>query len=112
MVADLKLPASASHIHKGAAGVAGGVVVDAKGAPDAQGMYKGTATDVDAALLADIMANPANYYYNVHNADFPAGAIRGQLASPMDLISMMPGMMMPGMPPGGMMPTMPAAPAK
>jgi hypothetical protein len=27
-----------------------------------------------------IAANPANYYVNVHNAPFPGGAVRGQLA--------------------------------
>ncbi|MBA2263858.1 MAG: CHRD domain-containing protein, partial [Chloroflexi bacterium] len=33
-----------------------------------------------ALLLADIEANPQNYYVNVHNAEFPGGAVRGQLA--------------------------------
>ena len=31
------------------------------------------------ALLEQIAANPAGYYVNLHNARFPAGAIRGQL---------------------------------
>lgn len=102
MVADIKLPATASHIHKSAAGTSGSVVVDAKGAPDAQGMFKNTVTGVDAALFDDIVKNPTGYYYNVHNADFPAGAIRGQLG--MDMMTMVNGMMPP------MSGTMPAAP--
>ena len=32
------------------------------------------------ALIADILANPDRYYVNVHNSQYPAGAIRGQLA--------------------------------
>ena len=31
-------------------------------------------------LIKEIRQNPANYYVNVHNADFPDGAIRGQLS--------------------------------
>jgi hypothetical protein len=31
------------------------------------------------ALVADIAANPSEYYVNVHNKPYPAGEIRGQL---------------------------------
>src|SRR5262249_60877034 len=34
----------------------------------------------DAALAADMIANPQNYYTNVHTSQFGGGAIRGQLA--------------------------------
>lgn len=31
------------------------------------------------SIVADILENPGNYYINVHTADYPDGAIRGQL---------------------------------
>ena len=34
----------------------------------------------EAVIAADIVANPQNFYTNVHTTDFPGGAIRGQLA--------------------------------
>lgn len=69
-------PATMAHIHKGAAGVAGPVVVPLK-AP-AMGSSAACAT-VTRELAKAIMATPGDYYVNVHTAAFPAGAVRGQL---------------------------------
>jgi len=66
-----------AHIHKGAAGAAGGPVAELT-AP-ANGTSQGCAP-VAADALADILAHPANYYVNVHSAAFPRGAMRGQLS--------------------------------
>ncbi|MEX1158749.1 MAG: ScyD/ScyE family protein [Thermomicrobiales bacterium] len=68
---------TASHIHIGDAGVAGPVVVPLVAPVD--GLSKGC-VDVDAEISAAILANPGGYYVNVHTAEFPPGAVRGQLA--------------------------------
>ncbi len=77
-VSNITLPAAASHIHKGAAGVAGPIVVPFT-APDVNGKANGC-VNADKALVQAIGASPADYYVNVHNKDFPPGAVRGQLA--------------------------------
>jgi 5'-nucleotidase len=79
--ADITLPADAAHIHSGAVGVAGPVVVTLS-PPGADGTSSGCRSGVDRALIADITENQQNYYVNVHTSDFPAGAIRGQLWVP------------------------------
>jgi hypothetical protein len=68
---------TAAHIHIGAVGVAGPVVVPLT--PPVGGSSAGC-VDVTAAVAKAILKNGAGYYVNVHNADFPDGAIRGQLA--------------------------------
>ena len=73
------LPApSAAHIHRGATGVAGPVVLplDTPADGKSSGCY-----GVDKQLAAAIIADPAGYYVNVHDAAHPKGAIRGQLAA-------------------------------
>ena len=39
----------------------------------------GAVTVTDPKIAADILANPAGFYVNLHTADFPGGAVRGQL---------------------------------
>lgn len=76
-VRGITLPAAAAHIHRGEVGVNGPIVVTLH-TPGADGRSCGC-VDVDPELLADILARPAEYYVNVHTADFPAGAVRGNL---------------------------------
>ena len=68
--------AVAAHIHEGPAGVAGPVVVDLE--PPSDGSSEGCVS-VKRSLINDISMNPSNYYVNVHNEQYPAGAVRGQL---------------------------------
>ena len=70
-------PATAAHIHRGAAGVAGPVVVPLK-APWGDGFAKGCVEE-DAGIIAEILADPSGFYVNIHTADYPGGAVRGQL---------------------------------
>lgn len=70
-------PATAAHVHVGPRTVAGPVSV-ALAAPTG-GTSTGCVT-ITRQLADAIRKNPRNYYVNVHNADFPAGAVRGQLA--------------------------------
>lgn len=69
--------ATGAHIHEGAAGASGDVVVGLT-APDATGTSTGC-VDADAELIKRIRQSPELFYVNVHNAEFQAGAVRGQL---------------------------------
>lgn len=69
-------PATAAHIHLAGPDVAGPVVV-ALAAPTS-GTSSGCA-EVDRSMVLAILQDPAAYYVNVHNAEHPAGAVRGQL---------------------------------
>ena len=89
-------PATAAHIHSGRAGQAGPVVVTLEppreSNPPPFGLELGDGGESESApatvsncasvsreLARSILRNPSNYYVNVHNAEFPAGAVRGQL---------------------------------
>jgi len=67
----------AAHIHKAPAGSNGGVVV-----PLMTPAISGGCVWADGALIQDIIDYPDQYYVNVHNPDFPPGALRGQLSNP------------------------------
>lgn len=78
------------HIHEGAIGVAGPVVIDT-GLSAANNITttsgKGS-INIEAPITATslpafqrLLANPANFYINLHTNDFPGGIIRGQLTA-------------------------------
>src|SRR5438034_11400452 len=74
----------AGHIHQGAVGVAGGVVVPlfVPPAPATSARHikqRGQATPNAGTTGAALCQNPSAYYVNYHTTVFPNGAIRGQL---------------------------------
>ena len=83
-VANIAAP-NRGHIHKAPAGVNGPIVVNFFNVPpfdttpDPAPALSGCTADLNRELLNDIIQHPTEYYLNLHNADFQAGAIRGQL---------------------------------
>ena len=72
---DIRRP-QAAHIHEARRGVAGPIVVELK--PPRNGFSSGCER-ISRALSNDLRNHPSHYYVNVHNRQFPDGAIRGQL---------------------------------
>ncbi|WP_119460506.1 CHRD domain-containing protein [Rhodospirillaceae bacterium SYSU D60014] len=75
---NIVLPLIGAHIHQAPAGVVGPIVVDFMAQPSGSNL-----SDPD---LANVLANPTGFYVNLHNDPFPAGAIRGQLPQPPQVI--------------------------
>jgi hypothetical protein len=75
-----------SHIHTGASGVAGPVLINtnlspatALGLPSGAGSWEVKGITADAATLQSIIDNPAGFYFNVHSSTNQPGVVRGQL---------------------------------
>ena len=82
-VANLDEPVTRGHIHAAPAGSNGPIVVEFVEPGETPTIFvNGIATGcapADEELIKDIRHHPENYYVNVHNVTFPAGAVRGQL---------------------------------
>jgi hypothetical protein len=75
-----------SHIHPGAAGTNGGVLVNTGltpgtgiAMPNGTGTFTFTGVPISADNATQILAAPQNFYFNVHTSANPNGAMRGQL---------------------------------
>ncbi|MEV4011268.1 CHRD domain-containing protein [Nonomuraea angiospora] len=75
-------PPTNGHVHRGVKGKNGPVVVDffaaGNGLPAGVNGIAGTAT-ASAKIADGIKRNPKGWYVNLHTAEFPGGAVRGQL---------------------------------
>lgn len=67
---------TAAHIHRAPPTDPGPVVVPLPPGTTLEGCTE----DVSRELIMDIIQNPEDFYVNIHNTPFPAGAIRGQLS--------------------------------
>ena len=69
-----------AHIHSGAAGTNGPVLIDFTSLVTAtSGTF--TKTGIAATDINAILANPGGYYFNVHTTNNPGGEVRGQLGA-------------------------------
>ncbi|MDP3550556.1 MAG: CHRD domain-containing protein [Novosphingobium sp.] len=64
-----------AHVHEGAAGSDGKPVATL----EVTGKDSDSCIAMEPELLKKIIATPKDYYVNVHTADFPKGAVRGQI---------------------------------
>jgi hypothetical protein len=78
--------ANLAHIHPGATGVAGSPLVNTGltagtgiPMPNGSATFSFTGIAVTPADATAILANPQNFYFNVHTTLNPSGALRGQL---------------------------------
>lgn len=72
---NLNEPLTAGHIHKGAKGVAGDILIDLKVTAD---NLKGCVVS-EAAKIQAVLADAQGHYVNLHTQAHPMGALRGQL---------------------------------
>jgi hypothetical protein len=77
---NVSLPATLVHIHNAPAGSNGPVAIDFTSVAR-QNAIAGVITGcVENANVTAIAQDPSKYYVNLHTADFPKGAVRGQLS--------------------------------
>jgi hypothetical protein len=71
-----------AHIHQGAKGASGPVVVDLMPdfKPGEASFTSKTCVETTADTASKLIADPAGYYVNIHSDGHPDGAMRGQLA--------------------------------
>ena len=74
-----------AHIHTGAAGVSGGILISTTvnagevTLTNGAGTFTRVAVPVKTTDMQAILDNPAGFYFNVHTAANPGGVMRGQL---------------------------------
>jgi hypothetical protein len=75
--ANVSTPLTAVHLHRGQRGQTGQMVLELHGStgdPDSSGCF-----DLSRDQIRDISRFRGGYYIDIHNEEFPGGAIRAQL---------------------------------
>ncbi|MEW5877070.1 MAG: CHRD domain-containing protein [Acidobacteriota bacterium] len=90
-------PPTGAHIHRGKAGEAGSIVLSLS--PTFNNGVAVGAVSLSATLAGEIRTNPEGFYVNVHTADFPGGAVRGQLTTGESVVHVPVAADVPGLPP-------------
>jgi hypothetical protein len=76
-----------AHIHEGARGTQGPIVANLAWPQDGQAAdcltegEEGKFPTGEGGIVQRILHNPMNFYVDIHNTEYPDGALRGQLVS-------------------------------
>jgi len=90
-ISNLDFPVTGYHIHTGVSTTSGGILVDFQGQTPFENIrtgntFVGTVNNLNAAAITSVQANPAGFYFNIHNGAFPGGAVRDQVPEPAGLM--------------------------
>jgi hypothetical protein len=83
-MSNLDFPLTLWHIHTGGPTQSGAPFIDF-GNPEtfrSGNILSGTITNLSAANVTTVQANPNGFYFNIHNGPFGAGAVRDQVPEP------------------------------
>jgi CHRD domain-containing protein/PEP-CTERM motif-containing protein len=86
LLSNIAYPLSAHHIHQAPSTTTGSVVLFLFSGANPESQRNGDVlsanlTGLDNAVITNILNNPTNFYYNLHNGPFPGGAVRDQLSA-------------------------------
>jgi hypothetical protein len=80
-ITNVDFPLTGHHIHQGPITSIGGIVLDF-GNPESfrsGNTITESVSNLSAATINNVFANPSAFYYNIHNIPFGGGAVRDQL---------------------------------
>jgi hypothetical protein len=86
-MSNLDFPLTLWHIHTGGPTQSGAPFIDF-GNPEtfrSGNILSGTITNLSAANITTVQANPNAFYFNIHNVPFGGGAVRDQVPEPSGL---------------------------